>query len=413
MNKLRWWNQKQWVVGLLVSLGLGMGWLGYDIRSQMQQQRQAVEDQFVWGAHELNQLQREILRLNYQLSLLPTTQRDSLRLQIDLTQSRATIIQKRIQAHRPLHRLTQRQSQEIEAILTTWNRLKPQIDQINAQVPDPQAKTIILAELNALEISLNHMIRSGQDQEWNNYNLSLQRQKRLITYLTLLLSGFFLFAAILGFYALRFIEVRQRLLEELKQASTTDDLTQIPNRRCFNQVFYREWNRMLREGQTIALILCDIDFFKQYNDHYGHQAGDQCLVHVAQALANTVRRSGEFVARYGGEEFVIVVSNRTLEEVQAVTTRLHQQIHQLAIAHAQSKISEFVTLSTGMAIGVPTRDLTPEMVLQSADQSLYQAKSQGRNQSCWQTFGGEVAAIEAVAVEQRMSQETPLNYEVT
>jgi diguanylate cyclase (GGDEF)-like protein len=413
MNKLRWWNQKQWVVGLMVSLGLGIGWLGYDMRSQMQQQHQAVEDQFVWGAHELNQLQREILRLNYQLSLLPTAQRDSLRLQIDLTQSRVTIIQKRIQAHRPLHRLTHQQSQEIEAILVTWSRIKPQLDQIYSQQRDPQAKATILAELNALEVSLNHMIRSGQDQEWNNYNLSLQRQKRLITYLTLLLSGFFLFAAILGFYALRFIEVRQRLLEELKQASTTDELTQIPNRRCFNQVFYREWNRMLREEQTIALILCDIDFFKQYNDYYGHQAGDQCLFHVAQALANTVRRSGEFVARYGGEEFVIVVSNRTLEEVQAVTTRLHQQIHQLAIAHAQSKIREFVTLSTGTAIGIPTRDLTPEMVLQSADQSLYQAKSQGRNQSCWQTFGGEVAAISSVAVEQHMPQETPLNYEVT
>jgi two-component system, cell cycle response regulator len=172
----------------------------------------------------------------------------------------------------------------------------------------------------------------------------------------------------------------------MKQLSTTDELTQIANRRSFNQIFAREWNRLRRDSQSIAVILSDIDFFKQYNDYYGHQAGDRCLQQIAQVLADSVRRSGEFVARYGGEEFVLVVANTTPEQVKTLTDRLHAQLHHCALNHDRSTISPYVTMSMGIAIGIPTHDLSPEQALEYADAALYKAKSQGRNQSCVHIF---------------------------
>jgi diguanylate cyclase (GGDEF)-like protein len=132
--------------------------------------------------------------------------------------------------------------------------------------------------------------------------------------------------------------------------------------------------------------LIDIDCFKQYNDHYGHQAGDRCLQQVAKVLAEGVRRSGDFVARYGGEEFVIIVPNSNREQVEILTRRLHDQLSQQCLEHAKSVVGQYVTMSMGVAIGQPGGEQLPEQILAYADQSLYQAKSQGRNRSVFHVF---------------------------
>jgi diguanylate cyclase (GGDEF)-like protein len=385
-------SKKRTAAGVMIALSLSIGWLGYHIQTQMQQQRQFVETHLVVGVHELNQLQREILRLDRQMALLPTATSQTLRLNIDLTQSRISIIQQRLNSEAKTQRLNAQQIQKIAAILAIWAQIKPQLEQLptGANPPDALNRSTVQAaarsQIQTLERELNHLIRGHQESEWENYERLLQSQAQSFNALALLLTLFFLFAGLFGIYAIQFIEVRQRLLEEMKQVSTTDELTQIPNRRYFNEVFQREWNRMLRNQQSIALILCDIDFFKQYNDHYGHPAGDRCLHQVAQALASNLRRGSEFVARYGGEEFAIILCQVGPQEAIDSAERLQSYIHQLAIAHDCSQVSQTVTLSMGIAVGIPSRDLLPETVLKSADTALYQAKREGRNQTCLHRF---------------------------
>jgi len=171
----------------------------------------------------------------------------------------------------------------------------------------------------------------------------------------------------------------QALNEKLEALSMVDGLTGIANRRQFDQELHRAWARLERLGQPLALVMLDVDMFKRYNDHYGHQAGDECLRTVAQAIAS-VGRTTDVVARYGGEEFVMVAPASDGPSALLLAQRACQAVQALGAAHAQSPFG-VVTVSCGAACVVPGTGHTPQDLLRQADAALYQAKAQGRNQA--------------------------------
>ncbi|MEO5363935.1 MAG: diguanylate cyclase [Magnetococcus sp. DMHC-8] len=165
----------------------------------------------------------------------------------------------------------------------------------------------------------------------------------------------------------------------LQNMAMMDGLTGIPNRRHFDDYLQREWGRSLRGHSPLSLILMDIDFFKPFNDHYGHAAGDECLRQVAHALAHTMTRPIDLVARYGGEEFVCVLPGTDLEGLTVVGNRLRENVCALALTHHHSRVAKQVTISLGGVTMIPSREISPTALVQAADQRLYQAKEQGRN----------------------------------
>jgi len=167
---------------------------------------------------------------------------------------------------------------------------------------------------------------------------------------------------------------------QLQHLANIDGLTQVWNRRSFDERLYQEWCRATRERQPIALILCDVDYFKAYNDFYGHQRGDDCLIQVARAIRQAVKRPTDFVARYGGEEFVVILPNTDIDGAVAVAQQIRDRIQKLQIPHEKSQVSRFVTLSMGLARQVPNCCLTPvEAFVKAADRALYAAKQNGRD----------------------------------
>jgi diguanylate cyclase (GGDEF)-like protein len=167
--------------------------------------------------------------------------------------------------------------------------------------------------------------------------------------------------------------------QELQRLAYLDGLTQIANRRLFDERLSQEWPRMKREQLPLSLILCDVDYFKQYNDTYGHQAGDDCLRLVAQALATAARRPPDLAARYGGEEFAVLLPNTSLTGAMGVANVIQAHLKTLQISHRNSTVSQFVTLSFGVASLIPNDQTAPEQLLSQVDQALYQAKLAGRD----------------------------------
>lgn len=170
------------------------------------------------------------------------------------------------------------------------------------------------------------------------------------------------------------------LNNSLEQLSKSDGLTSMYNRRFFDDMVQHEWNRALRSQQVLICILIDIDYFKKYNDHYGHQAGDKCIKDVARLLKETFRRSDDTVARYGGEEFIIAMSSSSEEEAKVTLIKFQLALKKLKIPHAVSDIEKVVTVSAGLAAQVPAQNSSVERLIRSADEALYKAKEQGRNQ---------------------------------
>jgi diguanylate cyclase (GGDEF)-like protein len=167
--------------------------------------------------------------------------------------------------------------------------------------------------------------------------------------------------------------------QELQRLAVLDGLTQVANRRCFDQYLNSEWQRLVREQAPLSLILGDIDFFKLYNDTYGHQAGDECLKEVASAIRRAVKRSTDLVARYGGEEFAIILPYTVVEGAIRVAEQIRAEVKALAIAHVNSQASQQISLSLGIASVVPTLESSPAMLISAADTALYQAKAAGRD----------------------------------
>ena len=169
---------------------------------------------------------------------------------------------------------------------------------------------------------------------------------------------------------------------KLEQLANLDGLTQVANRRCFDIYLEREWQRLIREQQPLSLILLDIDGFKAYNDFYGHLAGDDCLIKVAQAVQDVVRRPADLVARYGGEEFTVLLPNTYLEGAIKVAQSIQEAINYLAIPHANSDVKAIVTVSLGITSLIPTLLVQPDILIAYADRALYDAKQQGRDRYC-------------------------------
>ncbi|MBA3534898.1 MAG: diguanylate cyclase [Ardenticatenales bacterium] len=167
--------------------------------------------------------------------------------------------------------------------------------------------------------------------------------------------------------------------EELLRLSSLDGLTGISNRRRFNEFLEREWRRAMRGPRPVSLILIDIDYFKPYNDALGHQAGDECLKQIAEVLELAAQRPSDLAARYGGEEFVVVLGNTAREGALRVAEAIRQRVALLSIAHPSSTISPCITLSMGIATGMPCAELSPSILIAAADHALYQAKQQGRD----------------------------------
>jgi diguanylate cyclase (GGDEF)-like protein len=167
--------------------------------------------------------------------------------------------------------------------------------------------------------------------------------------------------------------------QELQNLAYLDGLTQIANRRQLDRQMFEEWRRLKRDRLPLSLILCDVDYFKQYNDLYGHQAGDECLRQVAQAIATAARRPPDLAARYGGEEFAMLLPNTSPEGAMAVAQKIQMRIQALQLPHQRSEVSQYVTASFGVTSIIPTESQTHDILLSQVDRALYQAKEEGRD----------------------------------
>ena len=174
-------------------------------------------------------------------------------------------------------------------------------------------------------------------------------------------------------------EALQQANLELERLASIDGLTQIANRRRFDEFMVLEWRRLQREKLPLSLIMIDIDCFKIYNDTYGHQQGDNCLQSVAKAIALQGKRPADLVARYGGEEFVVVLPDTDTKGATHLAEKMRKKVQSLKIPHKNSPVTQEVTISLGVSTVVPAPEYTPEQLLTCADQALYQAKETGRN----------------------------------
>lgn len=176
------------------------------------------------------------------------------------------------------------------------------------------------------------------------------------------------------------LQRKQKLLERL---AAIDGLTEIPNRRQFDEVFEKEWIRSQHHKTPLSLLLIDIDYFKIFNDHYGHVAGDECLTKVAQTLVRSVNRSSDFVARYGGEEFSVILPETTIDAACKTAEQTRKNVASLQVPHIASNVSDYITVSIGVATVIATNEMKPSSLIELADQALYLAKKQGRDRySC-------------------------------
>lgn len=177
----------------------------------------------------------------------------------------------------------------------------------------------------------------------------------------------------------RDVTAQQAMEQRLRELSATDGLTGVANRRAFDEALSREWERALRTGGTLSLAMADIDYFKRYNDHFGHVQGDVCLRQVATALSQGVRQGGDRVARYGGEEFAVILPGASAAAAYAVAEGLRQRVEALALAHPAHPDGGPVTISIGVASACPADGGSATALVEAADRALYSAKAAGRN----------------------------------
>ena len=250
------------------------------------------------------------------------------------------------------------------------------------------------------------VIAANSDGIWNDGGASFDLDVRPFFYETrlfLVLCGFILAGLAATGYAVRVRQLKgnekrlttlvdQRTAElvkktqqlevandKLEKLATLDGLTNIANHRRFQDFLSHEWQRSQRQQTPISLLLMDVDFFKLYNDTYGHQGGDECLKQVARVLGETVKRATDLAARYGGEEFAIILSDTDDTGALAIAESVRSQIESLRVPHAASKVNEYVTLSIGVATAIPDIDTGQDSLIAAADQALYVAKEKGRN----------------------------------
>jgi diguanylate cyclase (GGDEF)-like protein len=224
--------------------------------------------------------------------------------------------------------------------------------------------------------------------------LDYQEAERLLNQLTTLIFivGSFL-GLIISLLLDKTIRDNQRIRTatlELERLANLDGLTQIANRRTFEAHLQQEWARAMRDKNSLTLILCDVDHFRQYNESYGHQAGDDCLRQLALVLDRTAKRPGDLAARYGGEEFAIILPNTNSAGGVVVAQTIQESVGHLPLPEVDSAAP--ISLSFGVASVVPSQDLSAAMLIELSDRALYLAKERGRNQMvCLEQNSGEIS----------------------
>jgi diguanylate cyclase (GGDEF)-like protein len=174
----------------------------------------------------------------------------------------------------------------------------------------------------------------------------------------------------------------KRQADAMRELTLTDALTGVANRRSFNEAMDNEWRRCARSATPMAVIMIDIDHFKNYNDAYGHQAGDVCLQQVSAAMKRCAGRPPDLLARYGGEEFIILLPQVGQQGAEVVAERILEEVRQLRIPHSASSAGSEVTVSMGVATALPDENQDPSTLIRAADALLYRAKESGRNRYC-------------------------------
>lgn len=238
-------------------------------------------------------------------------------------------------------------------------------------------------EISASSMSVNHSMKN------------LQANLRHLTWKTQKIADgdFDLKVDFLGDLSEAFNQMSRQLkeaFEKLERISLTDELTGVANRRHFNETMEKEWSRAHRSELVISLIMLDIDFFKLYNDHYGHQEGDCCLKKVAGAIGDSAKRPTDLVARYGGEEFAVILPGTPLPGAKIVADMIHENLAKAQIPHEKSKICPYVTVSMGIAAMSPSPAENHEILIKAADDLLYKAKENGRNRSEADEIGSKI-----------------------
>ena len=180
----------------------------------------------------------------------------------------------------------------------------------------------------------------------------------------------------------------QRARKSLKHLSITDALTDLANRRHFDEVLQNEFNRLSRLHHPLSLVMLDVDFFKKFNDGYGHLIGDNCLKQVAYTIRGSLQRPADFAARYGGEEFSCILPNTDSKGAAAIAEKIRTNIEQLDIPHRNSPIADHVTVSLGVFTVYTYSRTCPSEIVAKADQQLYRAKETGRNKICFAEMPG-------------------------
>lgn len=182
--------------------------------------------------------------------------------------------------------------------------------------------------------------------------------------------------------SLKSVIENKRLASRLQELSNTDSLTKLSNRRHFEEESNRFFEKAVELKQKVAIVMIDIDFFKLYNDNYGHLQGDNVIEQVAKGVKNALLKNSDLIARYGGEEFIVMLTNTSEAEAEKMAKKLVSIVEALEIEHKYSTVSPFVTISLGMAIVAPADNLILRELIDKADHALYQAKSAGRNRYC-------------------------------
>lgn len=253
-------------------------------------------------------------------------------------------------------------------------------DSTQSLTPNNSHLSYLLQNSVPLLESLNQIVSLyQQESESKISNLQmLEILSGVIILLTLAFLGLYIFRPLANTLQHERVQLEQAN-QELSFLSSVDGLTHIANRRQFDMFLSQAWALSARNAEPLALIMCDIDFFKAYNDHYGHLQGDECLKKVAAALKESIKRTSDLVARYGGEEFVVVLPNTDATGAANIAETLRLNVENLEILHLYSSVTPKVTISLGVAIEYACPDYLPKQLIQAADNALYQAKENGRN----------------------------------
>ena len=347
---------------------------------------------FFRSTRTFDNIQADTLRLIIILmSTDPTTNQDNLINQLNVLDSRFIILDR----HQALKSLSPELQVRANYVIDQWySDLLPRLKHLSTGSGYTEDVPKLIQDLTVLNQHIQDLITDNQNLRLSEY-MDLSDQRKIMFRLSFIVFVLFLLFLLLILYLiLEFIHDRQQLLNDrlrmtqdlettnliLQRLATTDELTQVYNRRYFNIIFDQEWQRLCREKRPLSLILCDIDHFKLYNDYYGHQQGDYCIQQVAKILQQQTQRPGDVVARYGGEEFIIMLPNTPITGAIQVAQAIQHSVDASHLSHAKSPVADQVTLSLGLACVIPRHHLEANDLILRADQSLYRAKHQGRNQ---------------------------------